>query len=452
MNNAGFLERKFKLTENGTDVKTEITGGITTFITMAYILAVNPMILSVAGMDPAAVFTATAISAAFATFIMAFFANLPFALAPGMGLNAYLAFYVCGVLGISWQVAITAVFLEGIIFILLTVFNVREAIINCIPEPVKHAISVGIGLFIALIGLVAAGIVKTGMSITPAGTLDGTVVTLGTIHSKPTLIAIFGIIFTAILVVKKVRGGMLIGMLTTTVVALIFGVVEMPSPGSLVQMPPSIAPIAFKFDFSSIFSLEMFAVLFTLLFVDMFDTIGTLIGVCNKADMLTEEGKVPNAKKALFADAIGTTVGAMIGTSTVTTYVESASGVSEGARTGLASLVTSVLFVLALFFSGVFLLIPAIATSSALVIVGMFMMAPITKIDWNNYHHAMPAFLTLALMPFTYSIAEGISFGVVSFVIISLLGGKKEELKVSTIILALFFILKYALPVITSMM
>ncbi len=454
MENVGFLEKKFKLAENGSNVKTEVTAGITTFVTMAYILAVNPMILSAAGMDRSAVFTATAISAALATLIMSIFANLPFALAPGMGLNAYLAFYVCGFLGISWQVALTAVFLEGIIFIFLTIFNVREAIINCIPEPVKNAISVGIGLFIALIGLVAAGIVKTGMSVvayTDAGEpiLDGTVVTLGNIVSKPTIIAIFGIILTSVLVIKNVKGGMLLGMVSTTVISVVFGVVSLDG-FHLFQMPPSISPIALKFDFHNIFTIEMFVVLFTLLFVDMFDTIGTLIGVCNKAGMLTKDGKVPKAKAALFADAIGTTVGAMIGTSTVTTYVESASGVSEGGRTGLTSLVTGILFALSLFFSGVFLLIPGIATASALVIVGMFMMEPITKIDWKNYSHAIPAFLTLALMPFTYSIAEGISFGVISFVAIALLSGNRKELKVSTVILSVFFVLKYIIPEITK--
>ncbi len=446
--NVGFLERTFKLSAHSTDVATEVRAGITTFITMAYILAVNPAILAATGMDKGAVFTATAISAAIATLVMAFSANLPFALAPGMGLNAYLAFFVCGKLGISWQVALTAVFLEGIIFIILTLFNIREAIINCIPTPVKNAISVGIGLFIALIGFVAAGVVKTGMSILPDGkTLGGVVVTVGDITSKPVVIALFGIIFTGILVVRNIKGGLLIGMLTTTVVSIIFGVVKVdPSKIQYIQLPPSLEPIALKFDFSSVFTFDMFIILFTLLFVDMFDTLGTLIGVCNKAGMLDEEGRVPNAKRALFADAVGTTVGAMLGTSTVTTFVESASGVSEGGKTGLTSFVTSILFILSLFFSSIFLVIPPIATASALVIVGMFMMAPVVKINWENYAEAIPAFFTIALMPFTYSIAEGISFGVISFVLISLFSGKGKEIRLSTFILAVFFVLKYLVP------
>ncbi len=446
--NTSFLEKRFKLSQNGTNVKTEITSGFTTFMTMAYILAVNPIILSTTGMDAGAVFTATAISAAIATLIMALFANLPFALAPGMGLNAMFAFMICGAMGASWQTALTAVFIEGIIFIGLTVFNVREAIINSIPMPIKHAISVGIGLFIALIGFTNAGIVVTGKIINGEANPGGLIVQLGDIYSPATAVAILGIIITSILVVRKVKGAILIGIIVTTIISIPAGVISLEG-FKLFNLPPSIAPIALQFDFASVFTYKMFIILFTLLFVDMFDTIGTLIGVCGRANMLTEDGKVPNAKQALLADAVGTTVGAMLGTSTVTTYVESASGVGEGARTGLSALTVAVLFILSLFFSSIFLLVPGIATAPALIIVGMYMMAPISKIDWNNYLDAIPAFLTLAMMPFTYSIAEGITFGVLSYVIIAVLSSKTDKVKVSTYILSLFFILKLVIPLFT---
>ncbi len=446
------MDRIFKLKENNTTIGTEVRAGITTYLTMAYILMVNPAILSAAGMDRNAVFTATAISAAFATIFMGFVANLPFALAPGMGLNAYLAFTVCGKMGIPWQTAMAAVFIEGIIFILLTVFNIREAIMNCIPAPIKSAISVGIGLFIALIGFVAAGIVKTGMEIIP-GTekLDGTVTTLGNIQAVSTIVAIIGIVMTAILVIKNVKGGILIGMIATTVISILTGVTVIED-FHFVSLPPSIEPIFMKFDFSNVFSLEMFIILFTLLFVDMFDTIGTLIGVCTKANMLTADGKIPKAKRALLADAVGTTFGAVLGTSTVTTFVESASGVAEGGRTGLSAIVTGILFAVSLFFSNLFLSVPVFVTSSALIIIGVFMMAPVTKINWEKYEDAIPAFMTIALMPFTYSIAEGISFGVMSYVAIRVFSFKFKGLKLSTGILALFFVLKYTIPFLEKFM
>lgn len=441
MEKTGFLERQFRLKENGTTVATEFTAGLTTFMTMAYILAVNPMILSSTGMDAGAVFTATVIASIIGTVLMALMANLPFALAPGMGLNAIFAFTICGAMGASWQTALTAVLIEGILFILLSVFNVREAIIDAIPMSLKNAISVGIGLFIALIGLLNAGIAVSGKTLLPDGTLTGLTITLGDLTSGRVLLAIIGIILTSVLIVKKVRGAMLIGILTTTLISVPMGVSSLEG-FQLFQMPPSLAPIAFQFQLDQIFSPNMLIVLFTLLFVDIFDTVGTLIGVSSKAGLLDAEGKVPNAKKALLADAIATACGAVLGTSTVTTYVESASGVAAGGRTGLSSIFTSMFFVISLFFSGLFLFVPSEATAPALIIVGMYMMSPIVNIDWHNERESIPAFLTLAIMPFTYSIAEGITFGVLSYVLISLLSGNAKKLNTATYVLAAFLAMK----------
>lgn len=432
------MENFFKLKEHNTDVKTEILAGITTFMTMAYILVVNPDILSAAGMDKGGVFTATALSAAIATFAMALYAKLPFALAPGMGLNAFFAFTVAGQMGKSWQFALTAVLIEGIIFILLSAVKAREAIFNAIPMNLKNAVSVGIGLFIAFIGLTSAGIIVQG---------DGVLVGLGNLKDPACILAIIGLIITGILLVKKVRGALLIGILITTVIGIPMGVTVLPEGfsgiGSLVSLPPSVSDIAFKFvGWDEIFSLEMLVVVFTFLFVDIFDTVGTLVGVASKADMLDEKGQLPKVSQALLSDAIGTVAGACLGTSTVTTYVESASGVAEGGRTGLTAFTTAVMFVLALFFAPIFTMVPSAATAPVLVIVGLFMMSPILKIDLEDYTEAIPAFLTIIMMPFAYSIAEGIVFGMVSYVVLKFLAGKRKDISPVMYILALLFIIR----------
>lgn len=427
------LERIFKLNEHKTDVKTEVIAGITTFMTMGYILAVNPGILSATGMDPGGVFTATALSAVIATLIMAFYANYPFALAPGMGLNAFFAFSVVLGMGHSWEFALTAVFLEGLIFILLSFVNAREAIVNAIPMNLKNAVSVGIGLFIAFIGLQGAGIIVND---------DAVLVALGDLTQPTAIVAILGIIITGILLYKKVKGAILIGILVSTVISIPLGVTQF---NGFVSLPPSLAPVAFKLRFSAaeIFSLDMLVVLFTFLFVDVFDTIGTLIGVASKADMLDKDGNLPRVKPALFADAVGTSVGALLGTSTVTTYVESAAGVAEGGRTGLTALTTSVLFALALFFAPIFGIIPGAATAPALIIVGLFMMSPIMKINLDDFTEAIPAFLTIIMMPLAYSIAEGIVFGMVSYTLLKTLTGKYKDVSIVMYILSILFVLKY---------
>jgi adenine/guanine/hypoxanthine permease len=427
------MKRFFKLDENHTTVKTEVLAGITTFMTMAYILAVNPSILSATGMDKNALFTATALSALVATLVMALVARLPFALAPGMGLNAFFAFTVVLGMGYSWQFALTAVFLEGIIFLILTAFNIRELIINAIPMSMKHAVSAGIGLFIAFIGLQGAGVIVNN---------DAVLVGLGDMGSPSVLIALFGVLLIGILLALKVKGALLIGIFAATIAGIPFGVTHLPE-GHLVSLPPSIEPIFFKFDFHQIFTIDMLIVLFTFLFVDMFDTVGTLVGVSSKADMLTPDGKVPRAKQALFADAIGTTVGAMLGTSTVTTYVESASGVAEGGRTGLTSLTVAGLFLVALFFAPLFIMIPGAATAPALIIVGLFMLTPILKIDMEDFTESIPAFFTIIMMPLAYSIAEGIVFGMLAYVVLKLLTGKHKDVSIVMYVLALLFIVKF---------
>lgn len=427
------LHRFFQLNENGTSVKTEILAGITTFMTMAYILAVNPDILSNTGMDKNALFTATALSALIATLVMAFIARLPFALAPGMGLNAFFAFTIVVGMGYSWQFALTAVFIEGIIFILLTIFNIRELIINAIPLSMKHAVSGGIGLFIAFIGMQNAGIIIKN---------DAVLVGLGDMDSPAVLIAIFGVILTAVLLSLKVKGALLIGIFTATIAGIPFGVTQIPD-GNLVSLPPSIKPIFWKFDFSNIWSMNMLIILFTLLFIDIFDTVGTLIGVASKAGMLDQEGKIPRVKQALFADSIGTTVGAILGTSTVTTYVESASGVAEGGKTGLTSVATALLFGLALFLAPIFTMVPGAATAPALILVGYFMMSPILKINFDDYTDSIPAFITILMMPLTFSIADGIVFGMLAYVLLKILTGKFKDVSFVMIILALLFVLKF---------
>ncbi|HOK14209.1 MAG TPA: NCS2 family permease [Candidatus Kapabacteria bacterium] len=431
-----FLENYFKLAENKTDFKTELIAGFTTFMTMAYILAVNPQILSAAGMDKGAVFTATALASAIATLVMAFYAKLPFALAPGMGLNAFFAFSVVLGMGHTWQFALTAVFIEGIIFILLTIFNVRELIVNSIPANIKHAISVGIGLFIAFIGLKNAGIIVSN---------EATFVALGNItdvsHSAAPMVTIISLLVAGTLLALRVKGALLIGILVGTLLGIPLNLTIIPS--SFEVAPPSLSPIFMQFEWSDIFSMDMVVVCFTFLFVDMFDTVGTLIGVSSKANLLDSEGRVPRAKQALMADAIGTTAGAMLGTSTVTTYVESAAGVAEGGRTGLTALTTGILFLLALLFSPIFLMIPSAATASALILVGAMMMTPIKNVELDDYTELIPVFFTVVMMPLTFSISDGIMFGVLSYVFFKILSGRIKEVSLITIIVAILFIIKF---------
>lgn len=427
------LEKLFRLKENGTTARTELIAGTTTFMTMVYILAVNPSILSQAGMNTGAVFTATALSSIIAIVIMAFYANLPIALAPGMGLNAFFAYTVVIQMGYSWQMALTAVFIEGIIFILLTFFKVREAIVDSIPMNLKYAISVGIGLFIALIGFSNAGIIVKN---------NATLVSLGDVSSPQVLLALAGIIITGILLVFKIRGALVIGILLTSIIGVPLGITRLPEHG-LIGLPPSPELTFCKFDFSKIFSANMLSIIFTFLFVDVFDTVGTLVGVCSKANLLDKRGGVPNARKALFADAVGTTAGAILGTSAVTAYVESAAGVSEGGRTGLTSLTVGILFILALFFSPLFLMIPSAATTPALVMVGLFMISPIQKINLEDYSESLPVFLAIIIMPLAYSISEGITFGMLSYVLIKLFTGKRKDISMVMYILAALFILKH---------
>ena len=460
--NENFFEKVFHLSENHTDVKTEVVAGITTFMTMAYILAVNPSILSATGMDSGAIFTATALAALVATLLMAAFANYPFVLAPGMGLNAYFAYTVVLNMGYTWEMALAAVFVEGLIFILLSLTNVREAIFNAIPMNLKHAVSVGIGLFIAFIGLQNANVVTGGSTLIQLFSLDGYNAAKGVEASFndvgiTVLLAIVGIIITGILVIKNIKGNILWGILITWILGIIcqFAGLYVPNPeiGFYGLLPdfsgglsvPSLAPVFMKLDFSGIFSVNFIVVIFAFLFVDMFDTIGTLIGVSSKANMLNEEGKLPRIKGALLADAIATTAGAVLGTTTTTTYVESASGVSEGGRTGLTAVTTAVLFGLALFLSPIFLAIPSFATAPALVVVGFYMLTNVVNIDFEDYAESIPCYICILAMPFFYSISEGISMGVISFVALNLLTGKAKEKKISVLmyILAILFILKY---------
>lgn len=427
------MEKYFKLKENNTNVKQEFLAGVTTFMTMAYILIVNPSILSAAGMDYNAVFTATAISAVIATLIMGLYAKLPFAQAPGMGLNAFFAFTIVQQMGYSFNFALTVVFLEGIIFILLTAFNVREAIVNCIPLNIKRAISVGIGLFVAFIGLEGAKIV-----VHPQ---NSTILALGDITSSHALLGLLGLVITGVLLARNIKGALLIGIVATTLIGIPMGITTVPT--NIFSMPPSLSPIAFKLEWQSIFTFDMLIALFSLLFMDMFDTIGTLVGVATKANMLDENGNVPNVKKALFADAIGTTFGALLGTSTVSTFVESASGVSEGGRTGLTAVSTAFMFFLALFISPIFIMIPTAATAPSLVMVGLFMMEPIKEIDLNDYTEAIPSFFTIIMMPLAYSIADGIAFGIISYVLIKAFSGNQKDLNVATVLTSVLFIVKF---------
>ena len=442
-----FIEKCFKLKENKTTFKTELMAGLTTFMTMAYILVVNPSILSTTGMDAGALLTATCIASALGTFFMAFFANYPFVLAPGMGLNAYFAFTICAQKGYSWHVALAAVFVEGTIFIILSAVNVREAIFNAIPANMKKAVSVGIGMYIAFIGLQNAGVVINNAS---------TCVSLGDVKTVPVALALIGTIITLVLVIRKVKGALLVGILITWILGIICQlagvyVVDVEAgvysliPTGLISAPPSIAPIAGKLSFSGISIFDFIVVIFAFLFVDLFDTLGTLIGVSTKAGFLDKEGKLPRIKGALFADALATTVGAVLGTSTVTTFVESASGVSDGGRSGLTALTAGVLFLVALLFSPILTTIPSFATTPALVVVGLMMVENVRDIDFSDYTEGFPAFMTILMMVVCYSISEGLVFGVISYVLLKLFGGKKNELNPVIVIIAILFFLKLIL-------
>lgn len=430
------FEKLFKLSEHKTNVRRELVAGFTTFMAMAYILAVNPDILSAAGMDKGAVFTATALASVIGCLLMALFANLPIGLAPGMGLNAFFAFTVVLTMGYSYQFALAGVFIEGILFILMSFFNIRESIIKAIPANVKISISIGIGLFISLIGLKGAGIIVDN----PA-----TLVSLGDMTSPSVVLGMLGIGLAAILLILNVKGALLISILVTTLVGIPMGVTVIPENFSPVSMAPALHNNFTAFDWTQIFSMDMVIIVFTFMFIDIFDTVGTLIGVCTSAKLLDKDGNVPNVKRALLADAIATTIGAVIGTSTVTSYVESASGVAAGGRTGLTALVVGGLFFLALFFAPLFLIIPAAATCSALVMVGLFMLRVVGNVDFEDFSEAIPAFLTIIFIPFSYSIADGIMLGVVSYVAFNALCMKFNKLTPTMVILAILFMAKMIL-------
>ena len=418
------------------NVKTEIVAGITTFLTMAYILAVNPDIfgaLEGMGMPKDAVFTATAFAAIVGTLVMSLYAKKPYALAPGLGLNAFFVYTVCLTMGYSWQFALTAVLIEGIIFIILTVTNVREAIINAIPKAMKSAVSAGIGLFIAFIGLVNAGIIVDD---------GGTIIALGDITGGTALLAIIGLVITSVMMILKVPGAMLIGIIVTAIIGIPFGITKFDG---VVSGVPSIAPIFCKFEFHNILTWDMIIVVFTFLFIDMFDTIGTVIGVSKRANAMNPDGTIPGVKKVLMADAVATVWGAICGTSTTTTYVESASGVAEGGRTGLTSFTVAICFAIALFFAPVFLAIPSAATAPALILVGVMMMSSILDVDFNDFSECIPAYITMIVMPLAYSISDGIMLGMISFVVLNALTGKFKKISVMMWILAVLFILRYIL-------
>ena len=423
------MEKLFKLQERGTTVGREVVAGITTFLAMAYILAVNPGMLSETGMPFGGVFTATAIASAIATLVMAFLANLPVALAPGMGLNAFFTYTVCFGMGCSWQFALTAVLLEGILFILLSLFGIREAIINSIPATLRKAVAVGIGLFICLIGLSNAGITSSD---------TGTIIGFVNLNVPSALVAIIGLVITIVLYILKVPGAILIGIALTTIVGIPFGVTTVPEGWKPFSLPE--APLLFKFEWGSVLTGKFFIVFFTFLFTDLFDTIGTLMGVTEQAGLVDEKGNIPNVKGALLADAVGTVAGACLGTSTVTSFVESSSGVAAGGRTGLSSVVTAIMFLLALFFTPLFALIPSAATAPALIFVGFLMMQSISSIDFKDLTEGIPAFITIMVMPFAYSISKGIAFGMISYVICKIAGKKAKEVPVVTWVLAVIFI------------
>lgn len=426
------LKKLFGFDSSQTTVKTEILAGVTTFLTMSYILAVNPSMFSqLEGMPGGAVFTSTALAAIIGCLAMAFVGKLPFGLAPGMGLNAFFVYSVCLGMGYSWQFALTAVLIEGLIFIVLTLTNVREAIVNAIPQSLKDAIGAGIGLFIAFIGLQSAGVIVHD---------DATLVALGDITSGSALLALIGLIITGFMYARKVPGAILIGILATMVIGIFLGVTEFQG---VISKPESIAPIFCKFEFSNIFTLDMLVVVFTFLFIDMFDTVGTLVGVCTRANMIDENGHIKRIKHAFMADSIATTAGAMLGTSTTTTYVESAAGVAQGGRSGLTALSVAGCFAIALFFSPLFLSIPSAATAPALVIVGLLMMEPVVKIPFDNFSESIPAFICIIMMPLTYSISNGILLGMITYVLMNMICGNFKKITPVMYVLAVLFILKY---------
>jgi len=464
--NQSFLDSFFKLSQNKTNVRTEILAGITTFITMAYIIFVNPSILMQSGMnskgligdaavkaglsainDPvvASIFAATCIAAAVGTLIMALYANLPFAQAPGMGLNAFFTYSVCLTLGYTWQQALAAVFVSGVLFIIITVTSLREKIVDALPRNLKLSISGGIGLFIALIGMKSGGIIVSSPE---------TLVTFGSFTNPHALLTIIGIVITAILMARRVKGSILLGILLTTLVGIPFGITHLAGV-QIVSIPPSLAPTFLALDFNGLLGVgkasmvgaftSIIMVVITFSLVDLFDTIGTLVGTAQKADMIEPDGKVKNMNKALLSDAVATTVGSLLGTSTVVTYVESTAGVSEGGRTGLTSFTTGILFILALFFSGLVGVVPTEATAPALVIVGVLMMSSITKIDFNDFTEALPAFFTIAIMPFSYSIANGIAAGIIFYPIVKLVTGRSKEVHPIVYVLAFLFILRFTI-------
>ena len=450
------LENVFHLKENRTTVQTELLAGLTTFMTMAYILAVNPLILSAAGMDAGAVFTATALASGISCVLMASFANLPFALSSAMGLNAFFAYTVVGQMGYSWQLALTAVLVEGLIFIALSVTNVREALFNAIPLTLKSAVTVGIGFFITFIGLQNAHVVVAGPKLVALFSFPKAMAE-GTFHSEgiTVLLALFGILLTAVLVIKNLKGHILIGIFATWGLGIVLELlgVYIPDPArgyfslmpsGIVAPPVSLAPTFLQFDFHAILSLDFIVVIFAFLFVDLFDTLGTLIGCASRADMLDEKGRLPRVKGALLADACGTALGACLGTSTISTYVESSAGIVEGGRTGLTAVTTAIFFLVALFFSPLFLAVPGFATAPALVIVGFLMMQQVAKIPWSDITEAIPSFICIAVMPFAYSIAEGIAFGIISYTLLHVASGKFRNVTWLMYVLTVLFILKYA--------
>lgn len=425
------LEKLFGFNPQKHSVRTEIMAGITTFLTMAYILAVNPSILSETGMDKGALFTTTVIMSALPTIFMGLYAKLPLALAPGMGLNAFFAYTVCMIMGYSWQFALTAVFLEGLVFILLTVTNLREKIVDVIPETLKNAISAGIGLYIAFIGLKSAGIIVNN---------EATLVSLGNLASGSALLGAIGIVLTSVLLVKNIKGALLFGILLTTLIGIPLGVTNFEG---IFSIPPSVEPIFLKFEWDQVLTKDMVIIVFTLLFVDLFDCIGTVIGVTNRAGMVKADGKIPKLKEVFVVDSVSTTAGAVMGTSTVAVYVESAAGVNEGGRTGLTATVTGVCFLLALFFAPLFLAIPAAATTPVLVLVGLMMMGSVQNVNFTDYSEAIPAFICILFMPLSYSISDGIVLCHLSYIFINLCSGNYRKMSIGMYILAVFFLLKF---------
>lgn len=426
------LEKIFKLKQNNTTVRTELMAGVITFLTMSYILVVNPNILETTGMDRPALFTATVVGSVFATLMMALLTNLPVAQAPGMGLNNFFAFTVVLTMGYTWQFALTAVFIEGIIFILLTFFNVREMIVKSLPLVLKQAIPVGIGLFITFVGLKSANIVVSN---------PNTFVSLGDMADSNMWIALIGLVITGALLAMNVKGAILVGIVIATVAGFFLGIVHLPESG-LMSLPPSIAPIFFKFEWDNILTFDMALVVFTFLFVNLFDTIGTLLGVVSKAGLTDREGNFPQVKKALFADALGTTFGSVLGTSPITSYVESSSGVAAGGRTGLVGVMVAVMFLLSLFFAPVFLMVPASATAPALIVVGLFMISAVVDINFDDITESLPAYVTIVFMPFTYSIAQGLVFGILTYFFVKLLSGRYRQISAVMYVLAIIFMVK----------